>query len=109
METISRATHRAFLIRCSYVEIYKEQITDLLGKKTLEVHESKLKVRRRLYSASARRTAARSHCPRAPHARIRDLCRACILTQPKKSFLRRTKFSQRSRAVRRRVTLAARE
>ena len=46
MEAISRATHRAFLIRCSYIEIYKEQITDLLGKKTLDVHESKTKVRR---------------------------------------------------------------
>ena len=45
MEAISRARHRAFLIRCSYIEIYKEQITDLLGKKTLEVHESKSKVR----------------------------------------------------------------
>ena len=38
METISRATHRAFLIRCSYIEIYKELITDLLGRKTLDVH-----------------------------------------------------------------------
>jgi len=50
MEAISRATHRAFLIRCSYFEIYKEQITDLLGKKTLEVHESKSKVRARARS-----------------------------------------------------------
>ena len=47
MESISRATHRAFLIRCSYIEIYKEKITDLLGKKMLEVHESKAKVRKR--------------------------------------------------------------
>ena len=45
MEAISRARHRAFLIRCSYIEIYKEQITDLIGKKTLEIHESKAKVR----------------------------------------------------------------
>lgn len=44
MEAISRARHRAFLIRCSYIEIYKEQITDLIGKKTLDVHESKSKV-----------------------------------------------------------------
>ena len=40
-----RARHRAFLIRCSYIEIYKEQITDLIGKKALDVHESKAKVR----------------------------------------------------------------
>ena len=45
MEAISRARHRAFLIRCSYIEIYKEQITDLIGKKALDVHESKAKVR----------------------------------------------------------------
>jgi centromeric protein E len=45
MEAISRARHRAFLIRCSYIEIYKEQITDLIGRKSLDVHESKAKVR----------------------------------------------------------------
>jgi centromeric protein E len=43
MNCISQAPHRAFLIRCSYIEIYKETITDLLSKKTLEVHESKAK------------------------------------------------------------------
>jgi hypothetical protein len=58
MDAISRATHRAFLIRCSYIEIYKEQITDLLGKKTLEVHESKSKVRARGGAAGWR---ARAH------------------------------------------------
>ena len=41
MAGISRAPHRQFLIRVSYVEIYKEAITDLLSRKPLEVHESK--------------------------------------------------------------------
>ena len=49
MEAISRARHRAFLIRCSYIEIYKEQITDLIGRKSLDVHESKAKVRGQLF------------------------------------------------------------
>lgn len=45
MTVISETKHRDFLIRCSYIEIYKETITDLLGKKNIEVHESKEKVR----------------------------------------------------------------
>lgn len=44
MEAISQAPHRAFLIRCSYLEIYKETITDLLANKTVEVHEDKKRV-----------------------------------------------------------------
>ena len=64
MEAISRARHRAFLIRCSYIEIYKEQITDLIGKRTLEVHESKSKVRPTPgRAAGAARPSARTHPP----------------------------------------------
>jgi Kinesin motor domain len=66
MECISRSRHRAFLIRCSYIEIYKEQITDLLGKKVIEVHESKAKVRR---AAEHRTTLESPNSPRSlPHA-----------------------------------------
>ena len=89
MEAISRATHRAFLIRCSYIEIYKEQITDLLGKKTLDVHESKTKVRR---ARRARRTRAfppRSPSPSPPPPPNRR--RASTLTQRRRSFRRRTR------------------
>ena len=39
---------RAFLIRCSYLEIYNEQITDLLAeskeKEKVDIHESKARV-----------------------------------------------------------------
>jgi centromeric protein E len=46
MDAISSTQHRAFLIRCSYIEIYNEGITDLLddAKKQLAVHESKTRV-----------------------------------------------------------------
>jgi hypothetical protein len=44
--SLLQAPHRAFLIRCSYIEIYKEAITDLLSKKALDVHESKTRVSR---------------------------------------------------------------
>jgi centromeric protein E len=57
MDAISETPQRAFLIRCSYLEIYNEQITDLLGdvpaakpgepapEARVEIRESKLKVR----------------------------------------------------------------
>jgi len=39
---------RAFLIRCSYLEIYNEQNTDLLAeskeKEKVDIHESKARV-----------------------------------------------------------------
>lgn len=49
MDTIAETPQRAFLIRCSYLEIYNEQITDLLAdsKETekVDIHESKARVR----------------------------------------------------------------
>lgn len=48
MDTIADTPQRAFLIRCSYLEIYNECITDLLTDKAesekLEIRESKARV-----------------------------------------------------------------
>jgi len=60
MKCISEAPHRAFLIRCSYVEIYKETITDLLSQKTLEVHESKARASTSMRRRRSFRTPTRS-------------------------------------------------
>ena len=114
MEAISRARHRAFLIRCSYIEIYKEQITDLIGKKPLEVHESKTKVR-----GPAARTAPRpplapalstpsphTHTHTAPHTPLPR--RACTWMPARRSSPLLTTFSPAWRAARRRATWGAR-
>jgi hypothetical protein len=108
MESISRATHRAFLIRCSYIEIYKEQITDLLGKKTLEVHESKSKVRARWAAQSFESAHDPPLTPRALPTPPPASRRSFTLMLLRRLFRRPMISLQPLVAVKKRVTLAER-
>lgn len=52
-EAVASDTSKKYLIRASYLEIYNENIRDLIGKdikNTLELHVSKHKLRLKSYS-----------------------------------------------------------